>query len=590
MQYRRRLGGPALLLLAVVVALAPTTAGVARPTAASRRAPRPPKANQPAKARQPAPPAKPKPGWLVSQARIEPLDGGRGAVGVLGVGAFRGALDIVPAPGGGVAVVNQVGLEDYVRGLAEVPATWPAEALKAQAIAARTYALHELALDPQVATAARGVGAQICATDACQVYAGVAKEVDPDGAASFPNWAAAVADTAGQVVEFQGQPINAKYSSSNGGRSVGGGRPYLKPVDDPDDRFSPLHHWRSQLSSTDVAAALGLGGTLDAVSRVGDLLAVDWHGADGGHDRLTIAASDFRTRVNGVVPAPPDLPRAVPSARFSPGLDVATGTVVLDGGGWGHGIGMSQWGAYGKALRGLKAPDILAAYYGGLRPAKVDPARLPATIRVAVDLGRPEAQMADGARFRVLDGSGHALAVAASGPWRFVPEGKGVRVVPPPGQDGVPAVQALAVDPAAPTATAPVTVRFRLSAPALVRVTVADEAGALPPVALEPGLLDAGESAQALPPPTRAGRYVVTVAADAGGGRTASVPVPVEIRPAPAASSIGPRPVEGPAILAVLDRPMADRPKGTDGRNAAGALAATLLLTVGTAARRRWPA
>jgi peptidoglycan hydrolase-like amidase len=81
-------------------------------------------------------------GWVVDRVRLENASPD-GFVGVDDLGQFRGVLDLVAASGG-LAVINQVPFEEYVQGIAEVPSGWPAEALKAQAIAARTYALHEL--------------------------------------------------------------------------------------------------------------------------------------------------------------------------------------------------------------------------------------------------------------------------------------------------------------------------------------------------------------------------------------------------------------------------------------------------------------
>ena len=605
MQYRRRSGGLALLFLALAMAAVPMTTAQARVVgstdasgsgsgaAAGKRsvwtlgdqgqASRSARAKPTSAAkRKPAP----KPGWLVERVRIEPL-AGEGTVAITDVGEYRGAVEVVPTgTGGQVAVVNDVGLEDYVRGLAEVPSSWPMEAQKAQAIAARTYALHELNLDPSVATAARAVGAQICATDACQVYVGLAKERNPEMAETFGSWAAAVAQTKDEVILFQNAPISAKYSSSNGGRSISGGRPYLRVFDDPDDRFSPLHRWRSQLLGTDVANALGLtGGVVQQLTRSGDQLTVVWQGPDGGSDRLQIHANDFKAKLNALVPPPAGLPRPVPFPRFIPSADASTNTVMLEGGGWGHGIGMSQWGAYGKALRGMKAPDILAAYYGGLRPTRVEQAKLPKTLRVAVDLGRPAADLAaTTTRVRILDQKGAPIAVAATGGWRFVPEGNGVRVLPPPDQLAAPALEPLAVDPAAPTPDGPVTVRFRLTAPAVVHVTVRDEAGTAM-ASVEPRLVEAGDLAQAIPALAQPGRYTVTIAADAGGGRTAALPMPVEVRPASAQTI-------GPITQAVAGSPTA-KVAGADGthpadRNAMAALAMTLLLAVAARAARSW--
>src|SRR4029077_7344995 len=81
----------------------------------------------------------------------------------------------------------------------------------------------------------------------------------------------------------------------------------------------------------------------------------------------SIGTGDFMAKANGGgLPTPEGLPRPLPTDRF--GLTSSGDTVTIDGHGYGHGVGMSQWGAYGKAKRGMKAADILAAYYGGIRP------------------------------------------------------------------------------------------------------------------------------------------------------------------------------------------------------------------------------
>jgi hypothetical protein len=126
---------------------------------------------------------------------------------VAGLGTFRGTIE-VRRSGGGLAVVNDVALEDYVRGIEEVPAGWPAAALQAQAIAARTYALNRAASTD--ATPWRAVAADICATSTCQVYNGMAAERRPQGS----SWAAAVDATAGRVLLSGGQPIFARYSAT----------------------------------------------------------------------------------------------------------------------------------------------------------------------------------------------------------------------------------------------------------------------------------------------------------------------------------------------------------------------------------------
>jgi stage II sporulation protein D len=151
-------------------------------------------------------------------------------------GAYRGALEFRPSGFQGLAVINAVGLEDYVRGVVsrESPSGWPAEALKAQAVAARTYA---------ITTSKGGDGYDQYPDTRSQVYGGVSAET--------PATDAAVGATAGQVVTYQGQPVVTYFFSTSGGRTedventpLGDlPKPWLKSVDDPYDDTSPRHRW-----------------------------------------------------------------------------------------------------------------------------------------------------------------------------------------------------------------------------------------------------------------------------------------------------------------------------------------------------------
>ena len=134
--------------------------------------------------------------------------------------------------------INALGLEDYVRGVvsAESPSTWPAEALKAQAVAARTYAV-----TTNVGTTTDGIDQY--ADTRSQMYKGVAAE--------YPSTDAAVAATAGQVVAQNGKPVTTYFFSTSGGHTenvedsfIGAlPRTWLKGVDDPFDAVSPRHNW-----------------------------------------------------------------------------------------------------------------------------------------------------------------------------------------------------------------------------------------------------------------------------------------------------------------------------------------------------------
>jgi stage II sporulation protein D len=153
-------------------------------------------------------------------------------------GRYRGALEIREGGSGGVTAVNAVGLEDYVRGVvsAESPAGWPAEALKAQAVAARTYAV------------TTNVGST---TDGIDQYADTRSQMYKGVAAETPTTDAAVAATAGEVVTQDGKPVVTYFFSTSGGHTenvefsfVGSlPRTWLKGVDDPFDDVSPKHSW-----------------------------------------------------------------------------------------------------------------------------------------------------------------------------------------------------------------------------------------------------------------------------------------------------------------------------------------------------------
>jgi stage II sporulation protein D len=152
-------------------------------------------------------------------------------------GAFRSYLELRPSPSGGLTVVNALGLDNYVKGVisGEVPSSWPSETLKAQALAARTYAL----------TTDRGgpVFDQYPDTRS-QVYRGVKGETAATNAA--------VESTAGQVVTYQGALAVTYFFSTSGGRTeniensfIGAApKPWLKSVEDPFDDASPKHRWR----------------------------------------------------------------------------------------------------------------------------------------------------------------------------------------------------------------------------------------------------------------------------------------------------------------------------------------------------------
>ncbi len=271
----------------------------------------------------------------------------------------RGAL-VISVRDRHVFVVNELGLEDYVRSVvpSEVPSDWPLEALKVQAILARTYALYQ--------KAERGAnGFDVDATVQSQVYGGIPSE---DGRTS-----AAVEATAGQVVRFNGRLAFTPYHSTSAGPTEdatevwGIDLPYLKGVDCSFDTESPAARWTRRVPLDEIEASLGQAGyrvgpigslTPLARNRSGRVSAVRIIHAGGA---LILKGEDLR-RIIGY--------RRLPSMRF----DVTTFAVNpesrqveawFEGGGWGHGVGLCQWGMKALADRGWTADQIIAYYYPG---------------------------------------------------------------------------------------------------------------------------------------------------------------------------------------------------------------------------------
>ncbi len=151
-------------------------------------------------------------------------------------GAYRGAIDFSPGAFSGVDAINALSLDTYLRGVVpdESPPSWPLEALKAQAVAARTYA---------IATMKPGAGFDLYPDTRSQVYGGVAAEVASTNQA--------IRETAGEVVTYNGVPVVTYFFSTSGGRTEDventplGNEPraWLKSVDDPYDDASPRHRW-----------------------------------------------------------------------------------------------------------------------------------------------------------------------------------------------------------------------------------------------------------------------------------------------------------------------------------------------------------
>lgn len=384
---------------------------------------------------------------------------------------FTGIVEVGKDSRGRLFVINVLPFEGYLKGIAEVPRTWPMDALKAQVVAARSYALAHL---QRPGSEGARLGYQICATTACQVYLGLGIADGPYGT----RWRKAVDATVGQVLLHAGRPADTLYFSTSNGHTVGNEKvfgsaplPYLRPVPERDDEGSPLSHWRTQISFADVGRFLRAAGhwtskPVTSVRRKGDRIIVR-----GGGSSESLSVTEFRIHVNAwahcldparypTTDSDGRLPQTIPSKWFS--TSNVGKSVVLRGRGWGHGVGMVQWGAHGKAQRGLDYGDILASYYGGLRP---QPYSEPETIRVGVAVGLKSV---------VIEGTGEVAVEgrdAGPGPW-LVTGGKRLRIrhAGPPPRYIVPA--RVIKSPKAVRADRQASVTFSLPQLAVVRLVI----------------------------------------------------------------------------------------------------------------------
>ncbi|HEX9766675.1 MAG TPA: SpoIID/LytB domain-containing protein [Nitriliruptorales bacterium] len=499
---------------------------------------------------------------------------------VAGRGRYVDTLAGVLAGDGDLVLVNELPMDAYVEGIAEMPARWPHEALKSQAVAARTYAWFELEQGRW-----RSRGYDICATTSCQVFDGRdVVELPVLGA----RWARAVAETRGEVLTSGGRPILARYFSTSGGSTRNnetvfpseGPRPYLKAVDDPWDEISPLHQWEVRFPRGGFDAILARGQTLRAGTPVASIELIP-ASVTGRTDRIRVSSTDgqvaevsasaLRAFVSDVAPElfpgrypshradGRSLPTTLPSSRFA--FEITADEVVVHGRGWGHGVGMSQFGAYGRAEDGQTYREILAAYYNGLEPAA--PPDLPDRIRVGLDATDDAsfAVTADGP-FRVVAG-GAEVTARALGTWRLTrrPD-RTIGLVAPPGYGAPLVVAATSTSRSAPTEVEQVTLETVVNKPVELALVVTDGAGAQV-LRRQVGIVEAGRHAtswsldDADGDPVVPGRYQAGLVAVDEEAAEAGTPVPLEIRgltvPDDLPSLLGPAPApSGPVAVGPL--------------------------------------
>ncbi len=265
---------------------------------------------------------------------------------------FRGEITFIRTPDNHITVVDNINVEDYIKGVLyhEVSHHWPMEALKAQAVAARTYALYSINL--------AGKPYDVTNDIYSQVYGGRKSERYRTDLA--------VDHTRGQVLTYDGKIIPAYYHATCGGMTEDAKElwnvpdiPPLRGVPCGFCRDSPHMLWKKNFRLRDIQDALDLHGY--KVGGIKDISIVD-RDRSGRIDQLKITQNngqeliikgkDFRTLMG-------------PNVLLSNNYEIITQGYYVDilGRGWGHGVGMCQWGALGMARQQFNYRQILAYYY-----------------------------------------------------------------------------------------------------------------------------------------------------------------------------------------------------------------------------------
>jgi stage II sporulation protein D len=300
-----------------------------------------------------------------------------------GARRYRGELWFTPTDSG-VMVVNRLPVEDYLRGVVPLEIgtrnAIDRAAIEAQAIAARSYTYVRVpggVVDEPVK------GWNLVATVQHQVYGGVDAE--------HPAVNAAIDATAGLVLRYNGLLVDAPYFASCGGRTASpreawrgvGEQPYLQSVDDTDPRtgkpycdLSPRNHWHAEFDEAQLAdivrRALQAAGAPDPKPAAVLGVAVGERGTSGRAATLVLRTErgDVRVAARDIRDVLRDARGAILSSTyFSVDRESRAGRrltgVTLRGAGNGHGVGMCQWGAIGRARAGADARTILRHYYPG---------------------------------------------------------------------------------------------------------------------------------------------------------------------------------------------------------------------------------
>lgn len=285
---------------------------------------------------------------------------------------YRGTIEVHNKLGT-LNIINVVSMNDYLKGVvpSEIPASWPTEALKAQAVAARTYCYYHMSKKMQ------GGLYNLDSTTKSQVYKGVAVEK--------PATTKAVEETSGIIITENSQPIIAYFHSTCGGKTTGDqmvwsgdGHDYLQGVSCKYCSASPHSTWETLITINELTKALQTRyKNIDKITNISfvrqDSRVVEVK-ISYNNGSIRMKGNDFRLMLSA---------QKVKSLYFA--SKKQGNGLFLKGRGWGHGVGMCQWGAKGMADAGMGYKNIISHYYQGIRLVKISRANEKAAARNLLD-------------------------------------------------------------------------------------------------------------------------------------------------------------------------------------------------------------
>ncbi len=262
--------------------------------------------------------------------------------------------------------VEKLPLEEYVKGVvaSEMPAEFAKEALKAQALTARTYIVKQMMSDEKVKLPEDAIVAD---TEFFQVYKSkeeLKETWGPDYNRKMKKIEEAVQETSGQILTYQGNPIDATFFSTSNGFTENSeaiwmnSLPYLKSVESPWDKNSPKFSGKKVIPIAEFESKLGVK--------------VPGNGNIGEVTAFTAGKRVAKVEINGKEISGKEIREKLGLMSTDFTWERVGDKIVINTEGYGHGVGMSQYGANGMAEEGKQYKDIVQYYYQGIEIASSD--------------------------------------------------------------------------------------------------------------------------------------------------------------------------------------------------------------------------